>query len=55
MCLNVTDPNFDHVGSSVAIFHPGNPEFFERSRDQTAYSLVFAVDDFLRSWSPSSI
>ncbi|KAJ1374520.1 hypothetical protein KIN20_037223, partial [Parelaphostrongylus tenuis] len=60
MCLNVTDPNFDHIGSNIATFHSGYPEFFGRSRDDSAFSIALEVDDlntlpFMSSWWNTSI
>ncbi|KAJ1367638.1 hypothetical protein KIN20_028589 [Parelaphostrongylus tenuis] len=58
MCLNVTDPNFNHVGSNIATFHPGDPRYSRRSRDRTAYSIGLGMEDvftFMDSWWSTSI
>ncbi|KAJ1358439.1 hypothetical protein KIN20_016866, partial [Parelaphostrongylus tenuis] len=45
MCFNVTDPNFDHVGSNIAIFHPEIQNSSDEAAIKPRYGIALEVDD----------
>ncbi|KAJ1369470.1 hypothetical protein KIN20_030944 [Parelaphostrongylus tenuis] len=55
MCLNATDPNFDHIGSNSATFHTENLGIFVGSRDDIAFGIALDVADLTNSWWSTSI